>query len=153
DERWRRYENAQLGAKQIVEKQGKQIALQPPKPESEDADVVETGIAQETLRSLAHAITTVPQNFNLNPKVVGLLKKRSKMVEDGSAVDWSMAEALAFGSLLLDGTTVRLSGQDSVRGTFSQRHAGFIDVKTGEEWSPLTQLGDGKASCYIYDSP
>src|SRR5262249_20278747 len=53
----------------------------------------------------------------------------------------------------LESTTVRLSGQDSVRGTFSQRHAGFIDVKTGEEWSPLTQLGDGKANCYIYDSP
>jgi 2-oxoglutarate dehydrogenase E1 component len=153
DERWRRYENAQLGAKQIVEQQGKEVAIPPAKSEPESVEIVKTGVAHPVLTTIAHTITTVPQTFNLNPKVVGLLTKRAKMVDEGALVDWSMAEALAFGSLLVEGVTVRLSGQDSVRGTFSQRHAGFADVKTGEEWSPLSQLASDNARCFIYDSP
>jgi len=66
--------------------------------------------------------------------------------------DWGMAEALAFGSLLMEGTAVRLSGQDTVRGTFSHRHAAFTDTQTGEEWAPLAQLSD-RAKYEIYDSP
>ena len=74
------------------------------------------------------------------------------MVEGSAAVDWGMAEALAFGSLLIEGTPIRLSGQDTVRGTFSHRHAAFTDTQTGHEWAPLTQLADG-ARYEIYDSP
>ncbi len=153
DERNRRYENAQLGAKQIVAQRGKEIAIPAPKAEAETIEIVKTGIAQPVLKTIAHTITHVPREFNLNPKVVGLLTKRAKMVEEGSMVDWSTAEALAFGSLLVEGTSVRLSGQDSVRGTFSQRHAGFTDTKTGEEWAPLSLLATDNTRFHIYDSP
>ncbi len=95
----------------------------------------------------------MPRGFNLNPKVVGLLARRAKMVEGGVAVDWATAEALAFGSVLMEGASVRLTGQDTVRGTFSQRHAAFADTITGEEWTPLTTLATGQARFQIYDSP
>ena len=152
DERMRRYENAQLGAKAIVEKLNTEVAVAPAVPEP-DVETVETGVDQAALRLLAHAITAVPRGFNLNPKIVGLLSRRSKMVEGESPVDWGMAEALAFGSLLMEGTNVRLTGQDTVRGTFSHRHAAFTDTQTGEEWTPLTQLASAKAKYQIYDSP
>ena len=152
DERNRRYENAQLGAKEIVARQKTQIGLPQHQPEPEAVEVIQTGVEQETLRRIARAITTVPRGFNLNPKIVGLLARRAKMVEGAAAVDWGMAEALAFGSLLIEGTPVRLSGQDTVRGTFSHRHAAFTDTQTGEEWAPLAQLADG-AKYEIYDSP
>ena len=152
DERNRRYENAQLGAKAIVAKQGTQPALPEPAPEPETVEVISTGVDQATLREIAHAITTVPRGFNLNPKIVGLLARRAKMVEGGAPVDWGMAEALAFGSLLVEGTAVRLTGQDTVRGTFSHRHAAFTDTQTGQEWAPLSQLSEG-AKYEIYDSP
>jgi 2-oxoglutarate dehydrogenase E1 component len=105
------------------------------------------------LREIVQAITTVPRGFNLNPKIVSLLGRRAKMVEGTAPVDWGTAEALAFGSLLLEGTSVRLAGQDTVRGTFSHRHAAFHDAKTGEEWTPLTKLAPEGASFFIYDSP
>lgn len=152
DERNRRYENARLGAKAIVEKQGQQIAIHEHEPEPETVEVIETGVDQNTLRTIAHAITTVPRGFNLNPKIVGLLARRAKMVESEANVDWGMAEALAFGSLLNEGTPVRLTGQDTVRGTFSHRHAAFTDTQTGAEWAPLAQLAGG-AKYEIYDSP
>ena len=153
DERNRRYENAQLGAKAIVAKQTTEVAVPDSVPEPETVEVIETGVDQETLRRIAHAITAVPRGFNLNPKIVGLLARRAKMVEGASAVDWGMAEALAFGSLLIEGTPVRLSGQDTVRGTFSHRHAAFTDTQTGEEWTPLAQLASRQQSIEIYDSP
>jgi multifunctional 2-oxoglutarate metabolism enzyme len=153
DERNRRYENAQLGAKEIVAKQGSQPELQAQAPEPETVAVIETGVAHETLRTIAHAITTVPRGFNLNPKIVGLLARRAKMVEGETAVDWGMAEALAFGSQLIEGTPIRLTGQDTVRGTFSHRHASFIDTQTGQEWAPLSQLSQEGAKYEIYDSP
>ena len=152
DERMRRYENAQLGAKEIIAKQGTELVLPQPAPDPETVEVVQTGVDQQTLRAIAHAITTVPRGFNLNPKVVGLLGRRSKMVEGGVPVDWGTAEALAFGSLLDEGTSVRLTGQDTVRGTFSHRHAAFVDTQTGEEWTPLTTITD-RAKYQIYDSP
>jgi 2-oxoglutarate decarboxylase len=153
DERMRRYENAQLGAKAIVEKQGKQITLAAPVEEIESVPTMETGVARETLREIVHTITTVPSGFNLNPKIVTLLSRRAKMVEGAAAVDWGTAEALAFGSLLVEGTSVRLAGQDTVRGTFSHRHASFHDTKTGEEWVPLAKLAPDSARFQIYDSP
>jgi 2-oxoglutarate decarboxylase len=153
DERMRRYENAQLGAKEIVAKQGKEIALPAPVPEIESVEVIETGVDQATLRRIVHTITTVPSGFNLNPKIVSLLSRRAKMVEGATPVDWGTAEAMAFGSLLLEGTPVRLSGQDTVRGTFSHRHAAFTDTQTGDEWTPLTTLAPEEARFQIYDSP
>ncbi|HEX8090832.1 MAG TPA: multifunctional oxoglutarate decarboxylase/oxoglutarate dehydrogenase thiamine pyrophosphate-binding subunit/dihydrolipoyllysine-residue succinyltransferase subunit [Blastocatellia bacterium] len=152
EERMRRYENAQLGAKEIIAKQGTQPSLPRPAPEPESVEIIETGVGRDTLRAITHTITTVPRGFNLNPKIVGLLGRRSKMVEGGVPVDWGTAEALAFGSLLVEGTSVRLTGQDTVRGTFSHRHAAFVDTQTGEEWTPLATITD-KANYQIYDSP
>jgi 2-oxoglutarate dehydrogenase E1 component len=152
EERNRRYENALLGAKAIVEKQGTRPELPAHPPEPENIEAVETGVDQATLQKIARAITTVPREFNLNPKIVGLLARRAKMVEGEAPVDWGMAEALAFGSLLVEGTSVRLTGQDTVRGTFSHRHAAFTDTQTGAEWAPLAQLTD-RARYEIYDSP
>jgi 2-oxoglutarate dehydrogenase E1 component len=145
EERTRRYENALLGARQIVSQQGKQPQLPAHPPEPDVIAVFETGVDQATLRSIAQTITTVPLGFNLNPKIVGLLARRAKMVEGSVPVDWATAEALAFGSLLAEGASVRLTGQDTVRGTFSQRHAAFADTITGEEWTPLTTLTSGQA--------
>lgn len=153
EERMRRYENAQLGAKEIVARQGKEIAPPAPAPEPESVDVIETGVAQEELREIVQTLTTVPRGFNLNPKIVGLLARRAKMVDGAAAVDWGTAEALAFGSLVIEGTPIRLSGQDTVRGTFSHRHAAFTDTQTGEEWTPLVKLAPEKAKFQIYDSP
>jgi multifunctional 2-oxoglutarate metabolism enzyme len=153
EERMRRYENAQLGAKAIVAQKGKEITLPAPVPEIESVETLETGVARDTLREIVHTITTVPSGFNLNPKIVSLLSRRAKMVEGAAAVDWGTAEALAFGSLLVEGTSVRLAGQDTVRGTFSHRHASFHDTKNGEEWIPLTKLKPDQARFQIYDSP
>ncbi|HKS41571.1 MAG TPA: multifunctional oxoglutarate decarboxylase/oxoglutarate dehydrogenase thiamine pyrophosphate-binding subunit/dihydrolipoyllysine-residue succinyltransferase subunit [Blastocatellia bacterium] len=153
EERMRRYENAQLGAKEIVARQGKEIALLTPEPEPESVDVIETGVGQAELREIVQTLTTVPRGFNLNPKIVGLLARRAKMVDGAAAVDWGTAEALAFGSLVIEGKPIRLSGQDTVRGTFSHRHAAFTDTQTGEEWTPLVKLAPEKAKFQIYDSP
>ncbi|MBL8149408.1 MAG: multifunctional oxoglutarate decarboxylase/oxoglutarate dehydrogenase thiamine pyrophosphate-binding subunit/dihydrolipoyllysine-residue succinyltransferase subunit, partial [Blastocatellia bacterium] len=153
DERMRRYENAQLGAKETVARQGKDHILPDPLPEPDPELGLDTGVAQPILKEIGHAVNSVPRGFNLNPKIVGLLTRRAKMVEGEVAVDWGMAEALAFGSLLLEGTSVRLSGQDSVRGTFSQRHAGFYDSQTGDQWIPLSVLPEAKGTFCVYDSP
>jgi multifunctional 2-oxoglutarate metabolism enzyme len=153
EERMRRYENAQLGAKEIVAKQGREPQTPARFQEPESVETTRTAVSQQTLRQIAQSINTVPKGFNLNPKIVGLLARRAKMVEGGAPVDWGMAEALAFGSLLLAGTSVRLTGQDTVRGTFSQRHAAFHDAQTGEEWIPMKSLASDEAQFHIYDSP
>ncbi|HET9531084.1 MAG TPA: 2-oxoglutarate dehydrogenase E1 component, partial [Blastocatellia bacterium] len=153
EERMRRYENAQLGAKEIVARQGEEPHIPPAVEEPDSVEVIETGMDHGTLRTMAETINTVPKGFNLNPKIVGLLARRAKMGGGEAAVDWGMAEALAFGSLLIEGTPVRITGQDTVRGTFSQRHAAFHDALTGEEWTPLTGLASEQATFQIYDSP
>jgi 2-oxoglutarate dehydrogenase E1 component len=153
DERNRRYENALLGAKEIVSRQGPELQLPPADVESDVMEQAETGVDQQTLGMIAQTVTTVPREFNLNPKVVGLLARRGKMVEGSVSVDWGMAEALAFGSLIFEGTNVRIAGQDTVRGTFSHRHAAFADTATGVEWAPLAALGANQARFQIYDSP
>ena len=84
---------------------------------------METGVSRETLARIGRVLTTVPPGFHLNPKMVQQLARRAKMAEGALPLDWGTAEALAFGSLLLEGTPIRVSGQDSSRGTFSQRHA------------------------------
>jgi 2-oxoglutarate dehydrogenase E1 component len=153
EERMRRYENAQLGAKEIVARQGGEVAIPVARPETENVEVIETGVDLRALHSIGQTINTVPKGFNLNPKIVGLLARRAKMVEGEAMVDWAMAEALAFGSLIREGVTIRISGQDTVRGTFSQRHAAFADTETGEEWIPLKAMTAGEARFHIYDSP
>ncbi len=152
EERTKRYEDALLRAKAIVESQQTQLEI-PYHIDPEPVMGIQTSMDGEVLKKIGQAINSVPKGFQFNPKAVGLLTRRQKMVEGAVPVDWGMAEALTFGSLLLEGTTVRLTGQDSVRGTFSQRHAGFYDNETNEEWTPLANLGLPHAALHIYDSP
>ena len=113
----------------------------------------ETGVAIEELARLAERIAELPADFVPHRKLAALLEKRRKVVSDGGAIDWGTAEALAFGSLLLQGYGVRLSGQDSTRGTFSHRHAALVHQKTGEEYAPLAHLSPSQGPFEVYDSP
>ncbi len=104
---------------------------------------VETGIDPETIARLATVVRTVPDGFVLHPKLARQFEQRDKVVADGE-IDWALGEALAFGSLLLEGTDVRVTGQDTRRGTFSHRHAVLVDHETGTEFVPLEGLGGGR---------
>jgi 2-oxoglutarate dehydrogenase E1 component len=112
-----------------------------------------TGVAIETLRDVGRALTTVPDGFNINRKIDRQLKAKQKMLESGDGIDWSTAEALAFGSLLVEGYRVRLSGEDSNRGTFSQRHASWVDQETEARYIPLNHIRDGQGRFEVVDSP
>jgi 2-oxoglutarate dehydrogenase E1 component len=96
-----------------------------------------TGVAIETLKEVGRRITAIPQDFNAHKSIQRLLQRRREMVETGAGIDWAMAEHLAFATLLNEGFPVRLSGQDSERGTFSQRHAVLIDQETERRYTPL----------------
>jgi 2-oxoglutarate dehydrogenase E1 component len=100
---------------------------------------VATGAPIETLRSLAHLVHAVPEGFTMHPKLERQFNQRDEMVSEGT-IDWALAEALAMGSLLVEGVDVRLTGQDTRRGTFSQRHAVLVDYETGEEYVPLAHV-------------
>jgi 2-oxoglutarate dehydrogenase E1 component len=104
---------------------------------------VETGVDASVLSRLATEVRTVPDGFVIHPKLARQFEQRDKMVADGE-IDWALGEALAIGSLLLEGTNVRLTGQDTRRGTFSQRHAVLVDYTTGREYVPLASLEGGR---------
>ena len=116
-------------------------------------DPVETAVPLEKLREIGAAITREPENIELNPKIKRWLQSRHDMIEGKAPLDWSTAEALAFGSLLDGGIPVRLSGQDSRRGTFTQRHSVLYDVKTRERYTPLNNIKPGQAKFCVYNSP
>jgi 2-oxoglutarate dehydrogenase E1 component len=139
-ERLRRYEDTLARAKEIAATQKSAETHSAPVEELDGSEVVETGVDSEVIRQVAHQIALVPEGFNLNPKMVGQLARRAKMGQGAAPIDWAFAEAMAFGSLVLDGTRVRLSGQDSGRGTFSQRHAVLYDIQSGQAWTPLSEL-------------
>lgn len=122
-------------------------------PKAENDKPVPTGVKKETLVGIGTALSTVPEDFHLHPKLRRLLSSRQKMVTGQQPIDWSMAEALAFGSLLLEGHPVRLSGQDSSRGTFSQRHAVLRDQETEEKYISLNHLSPSQALFGAWDSP
>ncbi len=140
EERVKRYEDAWQRAKKVVGEKTPKKELSPPVVEEDGSNVLETGIDAEMLRRIGHHIAVVPEGFHIHPKMVGQLARRAKMSEGEVPMDWAFAEAVAFGSLVLDGTRVRLSGQDSGRGTFSQRHAVMYDTQTGDAWTPLSEL-------------
>jgi 2-oxoglutarate dehydrogenase E1 component len=114
---------------------------------------VPTAVPRERLLEVAKRITTLPEGFTPHPKVKAGLEQRLQMAAGAKPVDWGMAEALAFGSLLWDGTRVRLTGQDSRRGTFNQRHTTLFDHVTGAEYMPLEHLHPSQAWFTAYDSP
>jgi len=114
---------------------------------------VKTAISEKALKTIVDALTRVPEDFNLQPKIKRIvLEHRRKVFENGGPYEWHYAELLAFGSLLLDGTPVRLSGQDSARGTFSTRHAILYDAKTGAPYVPLLHMEEKQARICIYNS-
>ena len=112
---------------------------------------VNTAASAENLSQVAQALTTEPKDFNLHPKLKRLIEARREMVSQGH-VDWAMGELLAYGSLCLEGTPVRLSGQDCKRGTFTHRQAVYFDTKTNAEYSPLSQLNPTEGEFVIYNS-
>jgi 2-oxoglutarate dehydrogenase E1 component len=152
EDRWRRFENALLGAKEIVARKEQVTALEPPRPEDDGSTVVETPVARETIDQISRALGVVPPGFNLNPKMVGQMGRRTKMGAGALPIDWGFAEGLACGSLVLEGISVRLSGQDSGRGTFSQRHAVLYDTRTGQPWVPLEALAGDGVRYEVFDS-
>nr|WP_155841803.1 multifunctional oxoglutarate decarboxylase/oxoglutarate dehydrogenase thiamine pyrophosphate-binding subunit/dihydrolipoyllysine-residue succinyltransferase subunit [Agromyces luteolus] len=110
-----------------------------------------TGVSTEVVHAIGDAFINKPEGFTVHPKIQQLLAKRQDMSRNGK-VDWGFGELLALGSLLLEGTPVRLVGQDARRGTFVQRHAVLHDRTNGQEWLPLQYLGDQQARFWIYDS-
>jgi 2-oxoglutarate dehydrogenase E1 component len=120
-------------------------------PYSSDDGVV-TAVAADRLRTLNEELLRVPEHFTTHPKLRSQLERRLQTVDAGG-IDWGQAEALAFGSLLVEGIPIRLTGQDTERGTFSHRHAVLHDVNTGETYTPLQNLDDQTASFEIYNSP
>src|SRR5712671_5004618 len=113
----------------------------------------DTGVAGERLRQIGRGLVTVPEGFRLNPKIARQLEARRAAIEAGEGIDWATAEALAMGSLCAEGTHVRMSGQDSGRGTFSHRHAVLVDQETEEHYVPINHVSPGQAPFEIIDSP
>src|SRR5437870_1670110 len=113
-----------------------------------------TAISEKTLKTIVDGLTRVPDGFEVQPKIQRIvIDHQRKVFEDGGPYEWHYAEALAFGSLLLEGIPVRLSGQDSSRGTFSTRHSVLYDAKTGRAYVPLMHLAQKQARICIYNSP
>jgi 2-oxoglutarate dehydrogenase E1 component len=113
---------------------------------------VETAVSSDRLRSLNAELLRVPDGFSVHPKLLKQLERRITALDQGG-IDWGQAEALAFASLIVDGIPVRLTGQDTERGTFSHRHAVLHDVKTGATYAPVQHLADASASFEIFNSP
>ena len=143
-------EKKQGYAKKLATLEGSTYVNQPPYSH----DPVDTSVAKAVLGKIIAGITTVPDGFNIHPRVkTFVLDKRRQAFERGDGFDWATAEALAWGSLLLDGKHIRLSGQDVRRGTFSQRHAYFYDMNTRQRWCPLDSIEPGnQGKICIYNS-
>jgi 2-oxoglutarate dehydrogenase E1 component len=120
-------------------------------PRSTTADPV-TAVGADTLAELTDSLLRTPEEFTVHPKLAKQLERRRTAIEQGG-IDWGQAESLAFASLLVDGIPIRLTGQDSQRGTFSQRHLVLHDVHTGETYTPMQHLEDATASFEVYNSP
>jgi 2-oxoglutarate dehydrogenase E1 component len=114
---------------------------------------VETAVKAESLRHINEELLTIPEGFELNSKLERQLERRREAMTSGEGIDWAQAEALAFGSLLIDGVPIRLTGQDSERGTFSQRHLVFHDARTGLSYAPIQHLDGARAPIEIHNSP
>jgi 2-oxoglutarate dehydrogenase E1 component len=150
-----KYEDILKRAKQIVSEKPHKAELKPPIAEEDGSVIFESGIPAETVREISDKISLVPAEFHINPKMVNQLARRAKMGSGEVPMDWAFGEAIAMGSLVKEGFPVRLSGQDSGRGTFSQRHASMYDMQTGEPWRPLQDLRsetNPAAKFYVFDS-
>src|SRR5207302_7252662 len=153
-----------LEAEVLIERRRAQEALKETFGQSEAApredthvpaatgDEVVTSVAAERLRALNEQLLRVPEGFTPHPKLMGQLERRRATLEEGT-IDWGQAEALAFGSLLVEGIPIRLTGQDTERGTFSHRHMALHDARTGEVYKPIQHLAEASASFEVHNSP
>jgi 2-oxoglutarate dehydrogenase E1 component len=126
------------------------LARTPPPPVGV-LPAIETGVERDVLERVYDVLSQVPEGFQVHPKLLKQFEARDKMWADGQ-VDYALAEAMAYGSLLLEGTDLRIAGQDTRRGTFSHRHAVLIDHTNGAEYAPLAHLGSEQGKFWIYDS-
>ncbi|MGC8202177.1 2-oxoglutarate dehydrogenase E1 component [Aliiroseovarius sp. PTFE2010] len=120
--------------------------------EGEEYQRGQTAVKETTIREIADALTRVPDGFDIHKTVVRQLAAKKEMFTSGTGIDWATGEALAFGSLQLEGYPVRLAGQDSTRGTFSQRHSAFVNQSTEERYYPLNNIREGQARYEVIDS-
>ena len=120
-------------------------------PPAEYPAQIDTSISDETVKIIVESQIDLPEGLVVHNRLLPQLQRRAQMVEDGT-IDWGMGETLAFGSILLDGQEVRLSGQDSRRGTFGQRHSVIVDRITGSEYTPLKHLSLDQGKFYVWDS-
>lgn len=118
----------------------------------DDARRGNTGASMESLKDVGRRLTTIPTDFHAHKTVAKLLERRREMIESGTGVDWAMAEHLAFGTLVKEGFPVRLSGQDSERGTFSQRHSVLIDQETERRYTPIKHVAVNQAKYEVVNS-
>ncbi|MFE5595423.1 multifunctional oxoglutarate decarboxylase/oxoglutarate dehydrogenase thiamine pyrophosphate-binding subunit/dihydrolipoyllysine-residue succinyltransferase subunit [Streptomyces sp. NPDC056549] len=112
---------------------------------------VTTAVSQEVVKRIAESQVSIPERTTVHPRLLPQMQRRAASIDDGT-IDWGFGETLAIGSLLMEGTPVRLSGQDSRRGTFGQRHAVLVDQETGEDYTPLLYLTEDQAHYNVYDS-
>lgn len=156
-------ESLEAEFKSALQEAMKSVKEAPKKPKEENSQSEEstifknvlTGVPIQTLREIGQAACHVPDNFKIHPKLANLLKDRLEMLKESGArpLDWGMAETLAYGSLLWNGTSVRLSGQDCRRGTFSHRHAVFVDQSDSNKYIPLQHLSKDQGQFDVYNSP
>ena len=145
---------AQTGSMPIIVQDGNAVAdLERPESQQDDnsGEPATTAVNEQVIALIGDAHDNPPVGFTVHPKLQQLLKKRTEMSRNGG-IDWAFGELLALGSLLTEGTPVRMVGQDTRRGTFVQRHAVLHDRMNGQEWLPLANLSDGQARFWIYDS-
>jgi 2-oxoglutarate dehydrogenase E1 component len=131
---------------------GRWSGLKAVREDQDDPRRGQTGVSVETLQQIGKALTTIPEGFHLHRTIQRFLDNRKKMLETGEGFDWAMAEALAFGSLLLEGHRVRLSGQDVERGTFSSRHSVLIDQENEERYTNLNHISETQARYEVINS-
>ena len=153
NEAYERLVSAQNEVKERLSKNGAATDTVPVETKPEPAPKVETAVPADLLASLDRGLHTWPEDFRVHPKLDRQLERRSQAFQAGGPFEWAHAEALAFASLLAEGTPIRLTGQDSQRGTFSQRHLVLHDVETGEQYTPIANLKEAKASFEVYNSP
>ncbi|GAA2946736.1 multifunctional oxoglutarate decarboxylase/oxoglutarate dehydrogenase thiamine pyrophosphate-binding subunit/dihydrolipoyllysine-residue succinyltransferase subunit [Kitasatospora cinereorecta] len=122
-----------------------------PDVQAEFPVAVATAVSSEVVKLIAESQVNIPDEITVHPRLMPQMQRRAASVENGT-IDWGMGETLAIGSLLMEGTPVRLAGQDTRRGTFGQRHAVLVDQKTGEDYTPLLYLSDDQARYNVYDS-
>jgi 2-oxoglutarate dehydrogenase E1 component len=131
--------------------EGHWAGFHPPEPEFEFQEA-DTAVPEATLKQIGLALSRVPAGFAVHPRIARQLEAKQAMLDSGQGIDWATGEALAFGSLLLEGSRVRLSGEDCQRGTFSQRHAVLIDQTNQHEYVPLNNIAPDQAKIEIYNS-